>query len=81
MKPDKSAYPGQFLQHYIREHDISQTELAIGIGVKPEIIGAICVGQSPITDDIAAKIACFLGTSKEIWTEDFTGLHATLREI
>ena len=60
-------HPGSFLQEELIERNISQSRLALHIGVSPGVINLICKGRRSISPEMAKKFAFALGTTPELW--------------
>ena len=60
-------HPGEDLAEYLEEYGISRRQFAKAIGVSPARINRILNRRSPITADIAMRIACAFHTSAEFW--------------
>ena len=60
-------HPGSFLQEELAERGISQSRLALHIGVSPGVINLICKGRRGISPEMAKKLSVALGTSAELW--------------
>ncbi len=59
--------PGIFLQEELEARGISQSRLALHIGVAPGVINLICKGKRSISPEMAKKLAVALGTTAELW--------------
>lgn len=62
-----TIHPGSFLQEELEERGISQTRLALHIGVAPGVVNLICRGKRSISPDMAKRLAAALGTTAELW--------------
>ena len=61
-------HPGEILrEEFLKEMDLSQTRLAIRIGVPPRRINEIVLGKRSITADTALRLSRFFGNSAEFW--------------
>jgi addiction module HigA family antidote len=66
--PQHLLHPGEVLaEHYMKEMDITQTELARRIGTHPRKINEIVNGKRSISPDFALDLAEVLGTTAELW--------------
>ncbi len=64
----ESIHPGEILrEEFLKEIDLSQTRLAIRIGVPPRPINQIVLGNRSITADTALRLSRFFGNSAESW--------------
>ena len=61
------VHPGVILREIIEELGISQSRLAVDIGVSPMRISHIINGSRPVTGDIALRIGRYLGQSPQFW--------------
>lgn len=52
---------------FIEGFGITQTKLAVAIGVPPRRINEIVHGKRGITADAAIRLARYFGTSEEFW--------------
>ena len=67
---DKIApiHPGEILmEDFIKGLGITQSRLAVAIGVPPRRINEIVHGKRGITADTAVRLAKYFGTSAELW--------------
>ncbi len=61
-------HPGEvLLEDFMKPLGLSQYRLAKDIGVTPIRISQIVNGQRAITVDTAMRLACYFGTSAEVW--------------
>ncbi len=60
-------HPGSFLQEELTKRGISQSRLALHIGVSPGVINSICKGRRSVSPEMAKKLSVALGTSAELW--------------
>ncbi len=63
-----TIHPGEFLQEFLDDRDISQAKLAKHIGVEPGVINLICKGKRGISAAMAKKLARAFGTDPQMWT-------------
>jgi len=71
MKSSKlpPIHPGEILrEEFMKPRDLSQNALARGLNVPPRRINEIVLEKRGITPDTALRLACFFGTSAELWT-------------
>lgn len=62
------VHPGEILaEEFLSPLELSQTRLALAIGVPPARINAIVRRQRAITADTALRLARFFGTSDAFW--------------
>jgi addiction module HigA family antidote len=61
------VHPGTFIQEYLLAFDISQTELAIQLGVPPRRINEIVLGKRGITADTAVRLEAAWSVSAHHW--------------
>ena len=61
-------HPGEILmEDFIKGLGITQSRLAVAIGVPPRRINEIVHGKRGITADTAIRLARYFGTSEEFW--------------
>ncbi|MGP9538875.1 HigA family addiction module antitoxin [Brachybacterium sp. AOP43-C2-M15] len=61
-------HPGEILMEgFIEGFGITQSTLAVSIGVPPRRINEIVRGRRGITADTAIRLARYFGTSEELW--------------
>jgi antitoxin HigA-1 len=61
------VHPGFVLKDELEETGISQTALALHIGVLPKTINEICRGKRGISAEMAWKLSRSLGASPMFW--------------
>lgn len=62
------VHPGEvLLEELLKPMGISQSRLALSIGVHPRRINEIVLGKRAITADTALRLARFFGTSAKFW--------------
>ena len=60
--------PGEFLQtRYLAPLGISQTELALALGVSRRRVNELVKGRRAVTPDTAVRLGAFLGTEAAFW--------------
>src|SRR3990172_220512 len=59
------------LEEFLKPIGLSQSRVALAIGVHPRRINEIVLGKRGISADTALRLAKFFGTSAELWL----GLH------
>jgi addiction module HigA family antidote len=62
-----SVHPGKVLLDELEERGISQSALALHIGVLSKSINEICRGKRGISAAMAVKLSMALGASPEFW--------------
>ncbi|OGT32957.1 MAG: addiction module antidote protein, HigA family [Gammaproteobacteria bacterium RBG_16_51_14] len=61
-------HPGEVLfEEFLKPMELSQSRLAIAIGVHPRRINEIVLGKRGITADTALRLARFFGTTPQLW--------------
>lgn len=60
-------HPGEHLLDFLEEANISQTELALRIGISKKAINEIVNGKSPVTQQTAFKLSKIFPVSPEFW--------------
>jgi addiction module HigA family antidote len=64
----KPVHPGEvLLEDFLRPMGLSQTRLALAIGVPPRRINEIVLGKRGITADTALRLARYFGVSPQFW--------------
>ena len=62
------VHPGEVLrEEFLEPMGLSQSKVALAIGVPPRRINEIVLGKRGITADTALRLAKFFGTSAELW--------------
>lgn len=61
-------HPGEVLQEeFLDPMGLSQTRVAVAIGVPPRRINEIVLGRRAVTADTALRLARYFGNSPEFW--------------
>ena len=61
-------HPGEvLLEEFLKPIGLSQSRVALAIGVHPRRINEIVLGKRGISADTALRLAKFFGTSAELW--------------
>ncbi|MCL6446869.1 MAG: HigA family addiction module antidote protein [Armatimonadetes bacterium] len=64
----KSVHPGEVLmEEFLKPMGLSQSRLALDIGVHPRRINEIVQRKRGITADTALRLARYFGTSPQFW--------------
>ena len=64
----RPVHPGEVLQEdFLKPMGLSQSRVALAIGVHPRRINEIVLGKRGITADTALRLAKFFGISAELW--------------
>jgi addiction module HigA family antidote len=62
------VHPGEvLLEEFLKPMGMSQSRLALAIGVHPRRINEIVLAKRAITADTALRLARFYGTSAKFW--------------
>ena len=62
------VHPGEVLQEeFLVPMELTQSRVALAIGVHPSRINEIVLGKRGVTADTALRLAKFFGTSAELW--------------
>jgi len=62
------VHPGEVLQEeFLRPMGLSQSRLALSIGVHPRRVNEIVLRKRGVTADTALRLAKFFGTSAKFW--------------
>lgn len=68
MKTMPPIHPGEtLLEEFLQPIGISQTRLALGLGIAPSRINGVIKGKRSITADIALRLARYFGNSPQFW--------------
>ncbi len=60
--------PGEMLkEEFLKEYDLSQSQLAKAIGISPNRIAEIVNNRRRITADTALRLSLYFGNSPEFW--------------
>lgn len=76
-----AIHPGEFLQDYLEEYNITQVELAIRTGVSKKIINEIINGKNPITEAMSVKLSKIFPLSVEYWLNLQAGYEADFARL
>ena len=64
----RPVHPGEvLLEDFLKPMGLSQSRVAIAVGVHPRRINEIVLGKRGISADTALRLARFFGTSAELW--------------
>lgn len=62
------VHPGEVLdEEFLKPFGLSQSKLALGIGVHPRRINEIVLRKRAVTANTALRLAKFFGNSPEFW--------------
>jgi addiction module HigA family antidote len=62
------VHPGEvLLEEFLKPMGLSQSRLALSIGVHPRRVNEIVLGKRGITADSALRLAKFFGNSAKFW--------------
>ncbi len=62
------VHPGEVLfEEFLKPMGLSQSRVALAIGVHPRRVNEIVLGKRGISADTALRLAKFFGTSAELW--------------
>ncbi len=62
------VHPGEvLLEEFLKPMEMSQSRLALDIGVHPRRINEIVLGKRSVTADTALRLARYFGTSPQFW--------------
>jgi len=62
------VHPGEVLmEEFLKPMGLSQSRVALAIGVHPRRINEIVLGKRGMSADTALRLAKFFGTSAELW--------------
>jgi addiction module HigA family antidote len=76
--------PGEFLDtRFLKPLAISQTELALALGVSRRRVNELINGRRAITPDTAVRLAMFFGNDAAFWMhlQVAWDMHAAVRQI
>lgn len=60
-------HPGYYIAEIIEDMGISQDEFAVRMGTTGKTISKLVNGKANITNDLAKKLSCMMGTSVAVW--------------
>jgi addiction module HigA family antidote len=64
----RPVHPGEVLQKdFLEPMGLSQSRVALAMGVHPRRVNEIVLGKRGVTADTALRLAKFFGTSAELW--------------
>ena len=64
----RPVHPGEvLLEDFLKPMGLSQSRVALAIGVHPRRINEIVLGKRGVSADTALRLAKFFGTSAELW--------------
>lgn len=68
LPKNRPIHPGKFIEEDIlNEFGITEKQLALSIGVTPQIVRQLVNGKRKITADIAMRLGRFTKTTPEMW--------------
>jgi addiction module HigA family antidote len=68
MKMHNPAHPGEILRElYLKPLGVTITTAAKALGVSRKHVSAIVNGRTPVTPDMALRLAVAFGTDPELW--------------
>lgn len=76
-----AIHPGEFIQDYIEEYNITQLELAMRTGVSKKMINEIIKGKNPVTEAMAVKLSKVFPLSIEYWLNLQAGYEADFARL
>jgi addiction module HigA family antidote len=64
----RPVHPGEvLLEEFLKPLAMSQSRLALDIGVNPRRVNAIVLGKRSVSADTALRLARYFGTSPQFW--------------
>ncbi|MCJ7532900.1 MAG: HigA family addiction module antitoxin [Anaerolineales bacterium] len=64
----QTIHPGEvLLEEFLKPMNLSQSRLALDIGVHPRRINEIVLGKRSVTADTALRLARYFGNSPQFW--------------
>ncbi len=64
----RPVHPGEvLLEDFLKPMGLSQSRVALAIGVHPRRINEIVLGKRGVSADTALRLAKFFGNSAELW--------------
>ncbi len=67
MKNIANVHPGEALQEFLEDYELTQSRLARELRVPARRINAIVKGERSITADTAVRLARYFGNSADFW--------------
>jgi addiction module HigA family antidote len=77
----RNATPGRYLEHFIKEYDITQAELARRTGIPASTINEIIKDKRRINGDVAIAFGAVFGNSPESWLHLHGGYELRIAEL
>jgi addiction module HigA family antidote len=80
----RPPHPGHFLEtRFLRPLGISQTELAVALGVSRRRVNELINGRRSITPDTAVRLALYFGNDAAFWMhlQVAWDMHSAVREV
>jgi antitoxin HigA-1 len=59
--------PGETVQYFLRDVELSQAEAARGLGITANRLNEVVKDKRGITADTALRLAAYFGTSAQFW--------------
>lgn len=67
MKKEKAVHPGELIKDLLRSLDLSEEQLSYELKVDVSVIHGLIIKEQSLNEDIASKLAKYLGTPASIW--------------
>ena len=80
----RPPHPGEFLDtRYLKPLSISQTDLALALGISRRRVNELVNGRRAITPDTAVRLAMYFGNEAAFWMhlQVAWDMHAALRDV
>ena len=80
----RPPHPGEFLDsRYLKPLSISQTDLAVALGISRRRVNELVNGRRAITPDTAVRLAMYFGNDASFWMhlQVAWDMHAALRDV
>ena len=80
----KPPHPGEFLEsRFLRPLSITQTELALALGISRRRVNELINGRRAITPDSAVRLAVYFGNEAAFWMhlQVAWDMHAAMRQF
>ena len=80
----RPPHPGEFLDtRYLKPLSISQTDLALALGISRRRVNELVNGRRAITPDTAVRLGMYFGNEAAFWMhlQVAWDMHAALRDV
>lgn len=65
---DRIAFhPGYYIQELVEDSGLTQEEFAKRLGISVKLLSSVIQGEESLSEGIAMKLSCMMGTSTDAW--------------